>query len=161
MIILGKDGKEYATVKECVKADAEFDKQILEKEAKIAAEKKAKEDELALKKAEVSKRKKELAAKVESSQLLVEEASKEYDLAYEEAQKILADARKKASDLVAAADAKLKDATQEKVKAIREFNKEFGTYTTVLTGDAAWNEYKRISNSFDDTFDMFRRMFRL
>ena len=160
MIILGKDGKEYASVEDCVKADEAFDKKVQEQEKKEAAEKKAKEDAIALKKAEISKRKKELSLKIESAQELVDEARKAYDTASEQAQELVAEARKKASQLLCEADEKLKEATQIKVAAIREFNNEFGTYTTVLTGDAAWNEYKRISNSMDDTFSLLKRFFR-
>ena len=161
MIILGKDGKEYASVKECMQADEEYDKRIAEEAAQKEAAKQAEEAKIAEKKAEISKRKKELSIAIEKAKDKVKVASVDYNQAKSKAEQIMAEARKEAQAILEEASNSLKDANEEKVKAISAFNKEFGPFTTVLTGDEVLNEYLRIQSTLDKQFSMFKNLFSI
>lgn len=159
MIILGKDGKQYATVKECQRADVEYDRRIADEKAQLEAKKIADEKAIAERKAEISKRKKELSSMIESAEDKVKVAKVDYNQARAQAEKIIAEAKKEAQAILDAAGEKLKLANEEKVNAISNFNKEFGPFTTVLTGEDAWNEYQRIQNNIDRQFNAFKSIF--
>lgn len=159
MKILGKDGKEYATVKACIKADAEFDKKVAEEKAAADLEKATKELELAQKKAEISKRKKELSNAIDVASEEVKLATIEYNQAKEKAENLISEARKQAHSILDEAAKKLTAANDTRVRAISDFNKEFGPFTTVLTGTDAWNEAQRIQKAIDKQFGPFRNFF--
>lgn len=159
MKILGKDGKEYATVKECMRADVEFDRKLAEEQAAEELRKSKEAEELALKKAEVSKRKKELSNEIELATDAVRTATIEYNQAKERAEKLIVEARKEAQAILKDAADKLSEANDKKVTAISNFNKEFGPFTTVLTGEDAWNEAQRIQQAIDKQFGPFRNFF--
>ena len=159
MKIFGKDGKEYATVKECIRADAEYDKKVAEEQAAQEQKKAAEAEQLAQRKAEISKRKKELSNAIEAATDNVRIATIDYNQAKERAENIIAEARKEAQSILEEAAKKLTAANDEKVSAISNFNKEFGPFTTVLTGDDAWNEAQRIQKAIDKQFGAFRNFF--
>ena len=159
MVILGKDGKEYTSVKECLRADEEFDRKVAEETARKEAERKAAELALAEKKATISKRKKELSTAIETATEEVKLARVDYNKAKEDAEKIMAEARLAAQKLLDTAGKALKEANEKKVKAVAAFNKEFGPFSTILTGEDAWNEYKRVSDSLDSQFNVLKHLF--
>lgn len=159
MKIFGKDGNEYASVKECLRADEAYEKRIAEAKEREEAQKREQELKLAEKKAEISKRKKELSAAIDAANTEVAEARIAYNRDKERAERLIAEARKEAEVILTEANKKLKLATEKKMNAISTFNHEFGPFTTVLTGQDAWDEYKRISNSIDETFNIFKNLF--
>lgn len=142
MKIIGKDGKTYETVDECVKADKAFD----EAEA-------AKEKALTEKKNAVSLRKKEKATAIQKAEDALNLASTELEKTREDARKLVEEAQEKAKNIIKEASAKYREASEARYKAISDFNKEFGTYTTTYTGQKALEEYNRAIRHFDDFFD--------
>ena len=142
MKIIGKDSKVYETVEECMKADKAFD----EAEA-------AKEKALTEKKNAVSLRKKEKATAIQKAEDALNLASTELDRTREDAKKLVEEAQEKARAMIKEASAKYRAASEERYKAISDFNKEFGTYTTTYTGQKALEEYNRAIRHFDDFFD--------
>lgn len=154
MVILGKDGKEYRNVKDCLAADDAFDKRVAEEAAKKEALKKAEDEKIALKKAEISRRKKELSSNIEKADEELKLARLEYKQAKEKAEKIIEDAYKEAQAITNEAHDFLKNAASNKSKAISTFNKEFGPFTTVITSEEAWDE---IQNGVEETL---KRIFR-
>lgn len=144
MQIIGKDGKTYNTVDECMKADEAFDKAIVEKEKQETEAKNA-----------LSLRKKEKANAIQAADEELNLAQVEYDKVRAEAKKVIEEAQVKAKNMIKVAADKYREASDNKYKAIREFNKEFGTYTTTYTGQKALEEYNRITSQFNDFFDNF------
>ena len=65
------------------------------------------------------------------------------------------EAQTKAKEHVKEAAENYRKASNERYKALSEFNKEFGTYTTTYTGQKALEEYNRAVRHFDDFFDNF------
>lgn len=133
-----KTNKSYDTEKECINAEKQFDLEQKEKEKKVS---------------EVSKRKKELANRIEEAEKKISEANKLYDIAKETATSIINEANKKAKELLTNAQEELKKAGAEKFNAVREFNKEFGTYTTTITGEKAAEDFEKIIRHFNNIFD--------
>lgn len=123
MRIIGKDGKDYASEKECIEADKKYEEELKAKKEtelkKVEAEKTA-----------VATRKKEKAQAVEEARNKCTEARKLYQVAKKKAEDILREANKEAA-------AKVEKASEERMNAVIEFNKEFGPYRTVLTGNDA------------------------
>ena len=150
MKIIGKDGKEYASVKECLTADKNYDLALEEQKIKDEQEKKALSDKIATEKAELSARKKEYANKIESAKDEVDYYKKEYEKAKLEAKKIVDEANDKAEEILKGAAKSLEEASEKKMIAIAEFNKEFGPYQTTLTGLDAINEYNKVVKQMDD-----------
>lgn len=144
MKIFGLDGKEYKTVEDCVAADKVFEE----------ARKKAEAEE-AEKKTLISKQKKEKADIIKAAEDEVALAQADYDKAREAAKEIINRAKEEARKLVTDASTKYKEATDKKYKAIADFNKEFGTYTTTYTGKEALDEYNRVMRSFNSIWDRF------
>ena len=144
MIITGKDGKQYNTVDECIKADEEFDKQQKQKEL-IETEKKN----------ALSKKKKEMADTIQKAEDKVSAALTAYDKAKEEASKLITEAKEKAKTILKEAEASYSSAVDERYDAIRKFNEEFGAYTTTYTGKRAQEEYDRAMRKVSRWFDNF------
>lgn len=146
-------GKEYKTVEECLKAEEEF----REKEREIAKKE-------AIKLNELTKNKKELAKAIEDADEKVNEANKLYEVAKQKAADILDKSNKEVEKILSEASKKVKEAEEEKLNALMKFNKEFGTYKTVITGEKAAEEYKkavdRFNNSFNSVFKDFLRFWQ-
>lgn len=173
MIIVGKDGKTYETVKECMKADELFDKKLAEKEA----EERELQEKLNQEKAAITKRKKELSEAIEKAEEDYVASCNLYDIANkqasdimhksnEEAKKILAEAKKKAdeiregaetkaNEILVAASRNIEKASEKKMQAISEFNKEFGEYRTTLSGPKAIEAHNRLLNDIQRVFNRF------
>lgn len=119
-----------------------------DKEALVTAEKKAEEEKVV-----VEATKKELAEAVSKAEAKVEAAYQSYEVTRKEIQEKVDKFRKEIADEIAAAKEEVKNAEYEKVKAVQEFNKKFGTYTKVYSGDKALDEYNRTINHFNSLFD--------
>lgn len=157
MRIIGKDGKEYKSEKECLAADKKYDEMMRQKKCREEQERKALEEKIAKEKAELGARKKEKAKSIEDATEKLEYFKKEYEVAKIEAKKLIEEANKQAEDMLKAVAKKVEEASAERMNAIAEFNKEFGPYQTTLTGNDALNEYNKIVKQFNDTF--FDRFF--
>lgn len=142
MKIVGNDGKTYDSVEACLQAEKELE-----------AAQARKEQEEAEKKSAISARKKELATCVKEAEDKLAAAQTDLEEAREAARKIVEEAQAKAKDIVRVAADAYKEASTARYQAIREFNKEFGTYTTTYTGQKALEEYRRTLNHFDDLFN--------
>ena len=133
--------KFYETVEECEKAEAEY---------------KAEKEKLALEKAdkdkEVSKRKKELSDIVDDAETALNVAYKDYEDVYKKAQEELQTALDVYKSKIFDATENIKKKEEERNKAIRNFNREFGTFKKIYTGEQADREFDRIVNMFDNLF---------
>ena len=136
-----KTGKTYNTLEEAVEAEKEFDKEQETKSKKLT---------------ETSKRKKELSKAIEEANKKVAEANKAYDVAKEQAAQILEEAKLEIKETMEAAEKEVKEAQEDKFNAVRAFNKEFGTYTTTITGEQAAEEFEKAIKKFNS---MFHNMF--
>lgn len=92
----------------------------------------------------------------------VEDADKALDNAYE----CLEEAKKKVAELQKEYDEKvdaimnpardlIKECTENRANAIKEFNDTFGVYTTTYTGNKALNEMLKMNKVFDNFFNRF------
>ena len=104
----------------------------------------------------LSNEKKTFAKKIEEADEKVKEAYNHYDLVKEEAEKIAAEANKKIAELIDPAKQAIKDAEKERYNAIVDFNKRYGKYSVIYTGDRAFQEMKRadmyLNNIFKNLF---------
>ena len=164
---LGKlfDKKEDLFAEEKAHAD-KLAKEKAEFEAKEAKLKAAAEEEQKTS----SRRKKELSDEIEKASTFLDEAYKFYEAerakakdilkeAQEKADKILLEAKEEAKNLVSLAEKEVKKASEKKTQAVSNFNKEFGPYKTVLTGDKALDEYNKLIRNFDNGFTRFWNSF--
>ena len=78
-----------------------------------------------------------------------------YAEAQKKANQLLKDAKREADQLIDMAEKEVKKASEKKTLAISEFNKEFGPYKTVITGDKAIEEYNKMIRNMDNTFAKF------
>ncbi len=145
--------KYYDTEKDCIKAEEEYNKEqerVTNALKKATLEKEKKDKEIQLKK-------KELAKAIEDAEQEVTEANNVYDAAKEKAREIYAEAKKKADELLDVASAKVKDAEEKKYKAVAEFNRNFGPYTTTITGAKAAELYNNTIKSLNNFWRNFYR----
>lgn len=133
--------EQFNTEKECLEAEAKH-KQELE-------EQKAKENEAKL---IVSKEKKELSKAVEEAEKAVADAFAQYELVEVQVADLIAECNKKVEELRKPAKQAIQKAEQQKYEAIAAYNKKYGTYSVVYTGDKAFNEFKRLSSIVDKLF---------
>lgn len=150
----------YDTVEACQTAEEKFAKEEAVKRAKAEEALKQAEVAAANEKAMVSKKKKELADAISVADEAYSEACKKYDAARAQARDIIAEAQKNADEIVNAAAKEVRAASQKRFNAISEFNKNFGTYKTVLTGSKAMEEANRMLNNFWSG-NLFRDLFDL
>ena len=140
------EGQTFANVLACAAAEESVMKSRRDAE-------KAKE------KLNASKRKKELADKVDIADADIENAYNEYEKTKDEVRKILEESNEKMCKMLEDATNKIKVAESAKRDAIMNYTKEFGTFQKVYNGDKATKEFKRIekqlSNSFDNIIDTF------
>lgn len=92
----------------------------------------------------------------------VEDAEKDLDEAYaglEEAKKQVAELQKEYDERVDAimnpARDLIKECTKARAEAIKEFNDNFGVYTTTYTGNKALNEFAKTANMIDQFWKRF------
>lgn len=146
-----KLNKVYNSEAECQAAEMAFDaeqKAKAEREAAI----KEQENKVAI---QTSKRKKELAKAVDDAEAKVAKAYEDYEVVKEEIKKLTEEYNKKISDLTNPAKEAITQAQRERFQAISEFNKEFGAYTTIYSGNRALEEMKRANSWINDIFNGF------
>lgn len=132
----------YNSPEACLEAEKNYKKQQAEAEAKKSAG---------------AKRKKELAKFIEDADSKLTEANELYEVARQKAAEILDKSNKEAKQILDDAQELVKAAQKAKLDAILNFNKEFGTYTTTLTGEKAANEFNNQMKRFDDNFKFIWR----
>lgn len=142
-------GKEYQTVEECLKAEKEYN----DRKEKLKQE----EDR---KQANLSKRKKALANEIDKADKALTEANKLYEVARGRAAEILEKSNKEVKEIMDTAEQEVKKAERDRLNAIIAFNKEFGTYTTSITGERAAEQFEKSLQRFDNLFgDIFKLLF--
>jgi len=121
--------------------------------AELAEQKKKEEEAVALEK--VSNEKKAMAKKVEEAEEALKEAYNKYDLAKENAKKIIEEANLEIAELLKPAETAIKEAQENKYKAVDAFCKKYGKYSAVYTGDQAFREMERMRKYMDSIFNNF------
>lgn len=127
----------YSSPEACMEAEKNYKKEQADLEAKKSAS---------------TKRKKELAKSIEDADSKLTEANELYEVARQKAAEILDKSNKEAKQILDDAQDLVKQAQKNKLDAILNFNKEFGTYTTTYTGERAASEFNNTMRRFDDTF---------
>lgn len=156
MKFISEDGKEYASVKECIEADKKFK----EVQKKAEEEKKAEENKLQEEKTALIAKKKEKSKAIEDATDKLEEKQKLYQVAKKKAEQIIRDANKEAENVLKEAAKEVEKASEERMNAVISFNKDFGPYRTTLTGKDAAEEFNRflfgdsLLSHFIDIFDL-------
>lgn len=153
MRIIGKDGQEYKSEKECLIADKKYDEAIKLAQEKKEQERREIEEKIAEEKALYNQKKKEAAKAVEDANAKLEEARKVYGVARKKAEDILRAANKEAEDILLVAAKEMEKASEERMNAVAKFTKDYGVYKTVLTGNDAVDEYNRIVDNINSVFN--------
>lgn len=135
--------EQFNTEKECLEAEAKYQLK------KYTEEQKAKENEAKL---IASKEKKELSKAVEEAEKAVADAFAQYELVEAQVTELIDECNKKVEELRKPAKQAIQKAEQQKYEAIAAYNKKYGTYSVVYTGDKAFNEFKRLSSIVDKLF---------
>ena len=130
------EGRVFSTVKECRAAEAEVE----------AAR------EVLATKADTSKKKKALADAIAQADAAVTEAYADYETAKEQVRKILEETNNQMENILTPAKAKVKEAEQRRVDAIKAYTDNYGCYQSVYTGERAEKELERFSRQFNSTF---------
>lgn len=128
------EGQTFNTIREC--ADAE---------AAVAAKR------VEAQKAEVSKKKRELAKIIDEAEVEVIEAYKKYEDTKKEVQKLLEESNEQMTKLIKDASDSVKTAEQKRRDAILNYTSTFGPYQRVYSGDRAIKEYERVEKQFSNT----------
>ena len=136
-------GQVFDSVEKCAAEEAKID------EAREKAKKAA---------TSVANRKKALTDKVDAAEKSVKLAYDQYNKAKEEVRKILEESNKKMNEILANAEGQVTKAESDRRDAIIAYNKEFGAYQAVYTGDRAQKEFDRIIKQMDNSLtDMIRK----
>lgn len=96
---------------------------------------------------------KQLAKKVEEADEKIDKAYEEYEAVKQEIQKIVDETNEKISNMINSAKKNIKDAEDERLIAIKDFNSKYGVYTETYSGDKATKQYNRIVNHFNSIFE--------
>lgn len=131
------EGQTFASFRECADAEAAVDKLRQEKEKSNT----------------VSKKKKQLADAVEEADKAVVSAYENYDKVKAEVRKILEESNARMSKMLQDATNSIKNAEKQKRDAILNYNREYGPYQKVYSGDKATEEFKIFNKKFNDSFD--------
>lgn len=123
-----KTGKLYECEKELVEAEETFDEQKKLAEKKIEAEKLSK---------------KELADKIDEACTNLDAAREDFNKAKEALISEIKESIESAEQSLQVYREEVKKAEEAKYQAISEFNKKYGAYTKVYSGDKAYNEFKK------------------
>lgn len=123
-------------------------------------------------KKKLSNEKKDAALKVQLATEAYEKATEQFEKDKKVIEQIMDDARDDAAHIMAEAHEKcegmlkvskemLRKAKQEKLEAIEVFNKSYGPYKTILTGEKARKEFEKINSRFDDLDFFLEKLCRL
>ena len=75
------------------------------------------------------------------------------------AEKIINEAKKQVKNILDPAKKEISDAENARMEAIKEFNEKYGVYTETFSGDKAVEQYNRVLNQFNSTFENFWKPF--
>lgn len=127
---------------------------LFEEEVAFAEAAERAEEEKKLAEQKVSARKKELSKCIEDADDALDLAHQMLAEAKVKCKEILDTANKEVSEVMNGATKAVKEAEIVRIKAVEEFNKEFGPFKVSYTGDRARREMER---AFDTT-DTFQRL---
>ena len=133
------EGQVFTTVRECQLAEAKVD---AEKAKTVEQEQKA----------QISKRKKELADLITQADNAVAQAYANYEVAKDKVKAILEESNKQMEEILTPAKEAVSTAEKLRVDAIQKYTSEFGSYQSVYTGDRAKQELERFNRQFNSTF---------
>ncbi len=131
-----------------------FDKEkdLLKAEEDFLKLKKEKEEKKSKEKQELVADKKLMAKAVEDADAEIDAAQEQYADAIKQAREIIEKANKEAEAITSPAKEKLKNARQKRYNAISAFNKKYGPYSVMYSGDRAYAEFKRNLDFIDEFF---------
>ena len=113
-----------------------------EEKARVAAEEK-----------KVTKAK--LAKAVEDADIALDKAYEDLKAAKEKVEELQKEYDEKVDAIMDPACAKIQECTKARADAIKEFNDNFGVYTTTYTGNKALNEFAKTANMIDQLWKRF------
>lgn len=96
-----------------------------------------------------------LAKAIEDADDALDEAYEELKNAKEKVVELQKEYDEKVDAIMNPAYDKVKECTKARLEAIKEFNDNFGVYTTTYSGDKALNEFTKISNSMNQIWKRF------
>ena len=132
---------------------------LLNEEAKHL-EKIAKEEEvLAKKRSAESNRKKELANAIDKCEEELDIAYKNLNTVKKECRELVKIYEDQMNEMLTPAEEAVKKAQENRLEAIRAFNKEFGVFKTTYTDERAQREMQRTAELFNNFWKKFNWMF--
>lgn len=117
------------------------------------------EDEAKKQKDIAENSRKEMARKIDEANDRIDRAYQSYDAAKKQVNDIINEAKKQVKDILDPAKKEISDAENARMEAIKEFNEKYGVYTETFSGDKAVEQYNRVLNQFNSTFENFWKPF--
>ena len=117
------------------------------------------EDEAKKQKDIAENSRKEMARKIDEANDRIDRAYQSYDAAKKQVNDIINEAKKQVKDILDPAKKEISDAENARMEAIKEFNEKYGVYTETFSGDKAVEQYNRVLNHFNSTFENFWKPF--
>lgn len=102
---------------------------------------------------------KEMAKNIEEANTRIDKAYQEYEVAKKKVDDLIAETRQKVKSILDPAKKEISDAENARMEAIKEFNEKYGVYTETFSGDKAVEQYNRVLNQFNSTFENFWKPF--
>ena len=102
---------------------------------------------------------KEMAKNIEEANTRIDKAYQEYEVAKKKVEDLIAETRQKVKSILDPAKKEISDAENARMEAIKEFNEKYGVYTETFSGDKAVEQYNRVLNQFNSTFENFWKPF--
>ena len=102
---------------------------------------------------------KEMAKNIEEANTRIDKAYQEYEVAKKKVDDLIAETRQKVKSILDPAKKEISDAENARMEAIKEFNKKYGVYTETFSGDKAVEQYNRVLNQINSTFENFWKPF--
>lgn len=117
------------------------------------------ENKSKVEKNQISKKKKELSVAYETAEEKLRLAQENYRSVLDECRELRKCVNQKIKENLEAARNEVENAEIESYNALNAFNREFGPYQKVYSGEKAEKEFKKISGMFDSIFNSFFNMF--
>ena len=102
---------------------------------------------------------KEMAKNIEEANTRIDKAYQEYEVAKKKVDDLIAETRQKVKSILDPAKKEISDAENDRMEAIKEFNEKYGVYTETFSGDKAVEQYNRVLNQINSTFENFCKPF--
>lgn len=102
---------------------------------------------------------KEMAKNIEEANTRIDKAYQEYEVAKKKVDDLIAETRQKVKSILDPAKKEISDAENARMEAIKEFNEKYGVYTETFSGDKAVEQYNRVLNQINSTFENFWKPF--